>query len=82
MRRAALYFLAGAVMDAIVTAYTAAVAAHSIVHASVLSSAVTIVGTFAVAGLLAGSGGRKRTLLILAYALGNGVGTAAVMAIR
>jgi hypothetical protein len=64
MRRAALYLLAGAVMDAIVTAYYLAVDSRALFSASTLSALITLVSMFAV------------------YALGNGVGTAAVMALR
>jgi hypothetical protein len=82
MRRAALYLLAGAVMDAIVTAYYLAVDSRALFSASTLSALITLVSMFAVNGILAGEGGRRRAALILAYALGNGVGTAAVMALR
>jgi len=81
MKRAALYFLAGAVMDAIVTAYYLAVDSRALFSASTLSALITIVSMFAVNGILASEGGRRRTVLILAYALGNGAGTAAVMLI-
>jgi hypothetical protein len=81
MGRAAVYFLAGAVLDAIVTAYTAAVSAHQPLLASVLSSAITLFSVFFLRGMMSGEG-RKGNVLIVAYALGNGVGTAIVMLLR
>ena len=81
MKRAAIYFLAGVVMDGIVTAYYIFVSARAIFSASILSAAITIVSMFVVNGILSGTG-KHKTAMILAYAIGNGVGTAAVMGLR
>jgi hypothetical protein len=83
MKRAALYFAAGAVMDFIVCAYTRAILAHAVSLASILSAMITIFSMFVIAGITdVHDSRRERALLILSYALGNGVGTAAAMCIN
>jgi hypothetical protein len=80
MKRAAIYFLAGAGLDALITRYNMAVFAGSILPASSLSMLITFWSTFVLAKILSGQeDSRTRALLICAYALGNGVGTAAAM---
>jgi hypothetical protein len=80
MRRAAIYFLAGAVMDFIVCAYYTSISGRAIFLASVLAGLITVWSMFVISGIADERDDRlRRALLILSYALGNGVGTALAM---
>jgi uncharacterized protein YebE (UPF0316 family) len=83
VKRTIVYFIAGAVMDFIVCAYTLQILAHAVFFASVLSSSITIFSMFVIVGITDVRDERlQRALLILSYAVGNGVGTAAAMCIN
>jgi hypothetical protein len=80
MKRAAIYFLAGAVMDFIVCLYYVNISDRAIFSASVLASLITVWSMFVISGIAdERDDRRRRALLILSYALGNGVGTAVAM---
>ncbi len=80
MKRAAIYFIAGAVMDFIVAQYYLSISARAVFLASTLAATITIFSMFVIAGITdVHDSRRERALLILSYALGNGVGTAAAM---
>jgi hypothetical protein len=83
LKRAALYFVAGAVMDFLICLYTRQILAQAIFFSSVLASLITIFSMFVIAGITdVHDSRRERALLILSYAVGNGVGTAAAMCIN
>jgi len=83
MKRAAIYFLAGAVMDFAITLYYVQVSDRAIFSASVLASLITVWSMFVISGIIDERDDRlRRALLILSYALGNGVGTAAAMMMK
>ena len=83
MRRAALYFIAGAVMDFIVCAYYISIDSRALFLASILAAMITIFSMFVIAGITdVHDDRRERALLILCYAVGNGVGTAAAMILQ
>jgi hypothetical protein len=83
MKRAAIYFLAGAVMDGVICAYYIQIQASRVFSASILAAVITLLSMLAINGILSNSTTRhdKYTNLLF-YAIGNGVGTAAVMMIR
>jgi hypothetical protein len=83
LKRAALYFVAGAVMDFLICLYTRQILAQAIFFSSVLASLITIFSMFVIAGITdVHDSRRERALLILSYAVGNGVGTALAMTLR
>jgi hypothetical protein len=83
LKRAALYFVAGAVMDFLICLYTRQILAQAIFFSSVLASLITIWSMFAISGITDIRDDLvRRALMILSYAVGNGVGTALAMAIN
>ena len=83
MKRAALYFLAGAGLDFLITFYYLAVDSRALFSASVLSALITVWSICFINGIVNERNDSKRKSgLILAYALGNGAGTAVAMMIR
>jgi hypothetical protein len=83
MKRAAVYFIAGAGLDFIVYLYYLQVSARAVFLASTLASLITIFSMFVIAGITDVHDNRRgRALLILSYAVGNGVGTAAAILLK
>jgi hypothetical protein len=83
LKRAALYFVAGAVMDFLICLYTRQILAQAIFFSSVLASLITIWSMFAISGITDIRDDLvRRALMILSYAVGNGVGTALAMTLR
>lgn len=82
LKRAALYFAAGLVLDFLVTGYYLAVDANAPTFASTLSALITIWSISFINGIVNERElNKRRWILILAYALGNGAGTAIAMLI-
>jgi putative flippase GtrA len=82
LKRTAIYLLAGTLMDGLVTWYYVSVGSRDLFLASVLSSLITLFSMFVINGILTNDDPKSRPLLIVAYAIGNGIGTASVMALR
>jgi hypothetical protein len=83
MGRAVVYFLAGAVMDSLVTWYYVSVDSAQVFLASTLSAAITLFSMLAINGILVSNVSvRAKYTNLLCYATGNAAGTAIVMLLR
>ena len=82
MRRLALYFFAGAAMDCIICAYYIQIQASRVFSASILAVLITVFSMLVINGILERGDRRRKMSALMAYAVGNGVGTALAMVIR
>lgn len=73
-----LFFLVGILQDFLITSYYQAIAKERSWHASALSTSITLVNLVILYEILSGIQNQILTI-ILAYAIGNGVGTMIVM---
>jgi hypothetical protein len=72
-----LYFVGGAVMDWLVATYYVQIGASRVFLASILAMLITIFSVLVINGILDRANDKKRKMaLLMAYALGNGIGTA------
>lgn len=83
MRRVAIYFIAGAMMDAIIALYYLAIGSRQVFLASILAVLITVFSMLVINGILERHNDkRKKMTLLISYALGNGVGTAIAMILK
>lgn len=83
MKRLALYFFAGAGLDALITLYYISISSRLVFLASILSMLITAFSVLVISGILErGNDKRRKMSMLLSYALGNGVGTAVAMILK
>lgn len=83
LARLALYFIAGAIGDGIITCYYIAIDAGAILSAALFSALITIITIALINNLVNYRQLNKRKwLFIAAYDAGNGAGTALAMMLR
>ena len=83
MKRAVVYFFAGAAMDALIALYYIQIGARQVFSASILAALITVFSMLVINGILErGKDRRAKMTLLISYALGNGVGTALAMVVR
>ncbi len=70
-----VYFLVGLLQDFIIALYTRLINKGAAISSAVLSTLITIINLAVIYSILARFDSEKSILAILAYALGNGVGT-------